>query len=62
MKLKRARPNGAGPRSNVGRMRRTRKKNDEFTELMSPPKEWVERFKHFEQLDLFWDLPAGDEP
>ena len=63
MKLKRTRPNPASPRSNVGRMRRARrKKNDEFTRLMSPPKGFVERFKHFEQLDLFWDLPAGDEP
>lgn len=60
-KLKRRRPDPASPRSNVGRMRRARKKNDEFTELMRPPEGFVERFKHLEQLDLFWDPPARNE-
>jgi transposase len=60
-KPERRRPDPASPRSNVGRMRRARKKNDEFTELMCPPEGFVERFKHFEQLDLFWDLPERDD-
>jgi transposase len=59
-KLKRHRPDPASPRSNVGKMRRARKENDVFTELMKPPAGFVERFKHFEQLDLFWDLRAQE--
>jgi hypothetical protein len=60
-KLKKRRPDPASPRSNAGKMRRARKKNDVFTGLMGPPKGFVERFRHFEQLELFRDMPGKGE-
>jgi transposase len=54
----RRRPDPASPHSNVGKMRRARKENDVFTELMRPPDGFIERFKHFTQMELFWDLPG----
>lgn len=60
-KLRRAKPNPRSPRSNVGKLRRARKANDVFTELMRPSQGFVDRFKHFDQLDLFWDLPDEAE-
>ena len=56
-KRPRRKPDPASPRSNVGKTRRARKAHDVFTELMRPPQGFVDRFNHFEQLDLFWDLP-----
>ncbi|HEX8290890.1 MAG TPA: transposase, partial [Pyrinomonadaceae bacterium] len=60
-KRPRRRPDPASPRSNVGRMRRARKEHDVFTELTRPPQGFIERFRHLEQLELFWDPPAGGE-
>jgi transposase len=60
-KRPRRKPNPASPRSNVGKTRRARKAHDQFTELMRPPQGFVDRFKHFEQMDLFWDLPYQGE-
>ncbi len=53
----RRRPDPASPRSNVGKLRRARKSRDVFTKLAQPPQGFVDRFKHYKQLDLFWDLP-----
>lgn len=60
-KRPRRKPDLSSPRSNVGKTRRARKAHDVFTELMRPPQGFVERFKHLEQLELFWDLPYQGE-
>jgi transposase len=60
-KRPRRKPDPDSPRSNVGKTRRARKAHDVFTELLRSPEGFVERFKHFGQLELFWDLPYQDE-
>jgi transposase len=41
------------PNANVQQLKRILKGEDEFTELMRKPPGYVERFKHFTQLDLY---------
>jgi transposase len=40
------------PKANIQQLKRIRRSEDEFNELMRPPAGFVERFKHFKQLDF----------
>jgi transposase len=45
------------PSANVQQLNQIRKSEDEFNELLRPPDGFVERFRHFKQLDLAFKIP-----
>jgi transposase len=62
-KKKASRPNAPpNPQANVQQLKRIRRAEDEFNELLRPSSGYRARFGHFKQLDFNFYTPEGEHP